>query len=115
MRRSVCVLLLALAIFGGLHEISLADVKLPAVLGSHMVLQRDQAVPVWGRAAPGESVTVTFGGKTRKANADEAGRWQVALPKLAASSEPRSMLIEGSGGSRIELTDILVGEVWFCT
>ena len=35
-----------------------ADVKLPALFSSHMVLQRGTPVPIWGRADPGERVTV---------------------------------------------------------
>jgi sialate O-acetylesterase len=38
-----------------------ADVKLPAVLSDHMVLQQQMSVPVWGTADAGEEVTVTFG------------------------------------------------------
>ena len=43
-------------------HIGLADVKLPNVIGSGMVLQRDMAVPVWGWAEAGEEVTVSFAG-----------------------------------------------------
>ena len=38
--------------------------RLPALVDSHVALQRDRPVPVWGWAAPGEQVTVTFRGKT---------------------------------------------------
>jgi sialate O-acetylesterase len=115
MRRFTHALFLVIAFVGVQSRIVWADVKLPAVIGSHMVLQRDQPAPVWGWAAPGENVTVRFAGTTSDAKADQTGRWQVTLPKLAANSQPRSMVIEDSSGSQIELTDILVGEVWFCT
>lgn len=115
MRRSVGALFLVFAVIVCQGQISWGDVKLPAVIGSHMVLQRDQPVPVWGWAAPSEKVIVRFADTNSHTQADETGRWKVALPNLAANSRPQSMYIEGSSGSRIELTDILVGEVWFCT
>jgi sialate O-acetylesterase len=116
MRRSICELFLVCAILS-VQQIGAvwAAVTLPTVIGSHMVLQRNQSVPVWGWAASGEDVVVRFAGTVSEAKANKAGRWKVTLPKLTASSEPRSMQIEGSSGTRIELTDILVGEVWFCT
>ena len=57
-----------------------ADVRLPKVFGSHMVLQRDQSIPVWGWAEAGEEVTVTLGDKSAKDTADEDGKWRVRLP-----------------------------------
>ncbi|MEJ7664645.1 MAG: hypothetical protein WKG07_36590 [Hymenobacter sp.] len=62
-----------------------ATVRLPALVGSHMVLQRDRPVPVWGWAAPGEAVSVTFRGKAYPATApDASGRWQATLPPTPA-------------------------------
>ena len=43
--------------------LALADVTLPAIFSDHMVLQRDQKVPVWGFADDGEKVTVSFAGQ----------------------------------------------------
>ncbi len=115
MRRHAHLLFLVTMLVGIQRGIVGADVKLPAVIDSHMVLQRDQPVPIWGWATPGEDITVKFAGMTSAAKADRTGRWHVALPKLAANSQPRSMVVQGSSGSQIELIDILVGEVWFCT
>jgi sialate O-acetylesterase len=115
MKWSICLVALFTVPFGCQPEVVRAEIRLPSVLGSHMVLQQAQPVPVWGWAAPGEAVTVKFAGKTVDARADKTGRWQVALPELEASSTPRSMIIDGSSGSHVELTDVLVGEVWFCT
>jgi sialate O-acetylesterase len=85
------------------------DVSLPNVIGSHMVLQQDMPVKVWGWAAPGENVSVTIAGNTEKATADKRGEWLVTLPAMKAGG-PHTMTVEGA--NRIELTDILVGEVW---
>ncbi|MGI4886932.1 MAG: sialate O-acetylesterase [Janthinobacterium lividum] len=89
-----------------------AAVRLPALVGSHMVLQRDRPVPVWGWAAPGERVTVTFRGKAYPATPGPGGRWQATLPATPAGG-PYALTVQGS--NRIELTDILVGDVWLAS
>ena len=104
--RIVVLLILAVAVSTSAR----ADVKLPSVLNSHMVLQRDMPVPVWGWAEAGENVTVTFAGQTKTAKADDAGNWKVTLDKLEASAEPRALTVKGK--NEITLEDILVGEVW---
>ena len=64
---------------------AVADVKLPPVLGSGMVLQRDLPVPVWGSADAGEKVSVSFAGQTKTAKAGDDGKWMVRLEPLKAS------------------------------
>src|SRR5258708_7753026 len=90
-----------------------ADVKLPAVLGDHMVLQQGAPVPIWGTADAGEEVTVTFGDQKQAAKADDKGHWLVKLTPLTASDKPADLDIAGK--NKIELKDILVGEVWICS
>jgi len=87
-----------------------AEVKLPKVFGSHMVLQQQRPVIVWGWADPGEEVTVALDQNTAKAKADAQGDWKVTLPALNADGKVRCLTV--SGTNKIELTDILVGEVW---
>lgn len=88
------------------------DISLPAVFGDHMVLQRDLPVPVWGKADPGEQVEVAFGGRTSSAITGEDGRWRIDLEPFEASAESRTMSVRGK--NRIEIRDVLVGEVWIC-
>lgn len=88
----------------------LAEVKLPAIFGDNMVLQRDLDVPVWGWADNGENVTVSFAGQTQKTKAGKDGKWRVTLSKLAASSKPQSLKVNS-----IEVKNVLVGEVWICS
>ncbi|MCA1760451.1 MAG: sialate O-acetylesterase, partial [Bacteroidales bacterium] len=57
-----------------------ADVKLPKIFSSNMVLQQGIEIPVWGWADQGERVTVTFNGQTVRSRADREGKWQVKLP-----------------------------------
>ncbi|MDX2200166.1 MAG: sialate O-acetylesterase [Phycisphaerae bacterium] len=89
------------------------SLRLPKIFGSGMVLQRDQEVPVWGWAAPASRVSVRFGEAAVEGVADRDGKWSVRLPPMAANATPQIMAIES--GERIELRDILVGEVWLCS
>lgn len=87
-----------------------AEVRLPDVLGDSMVLQQKQAVPIWGWANAGETVTVKFGKQTKTAIADANGKWRVDLQNLKASYTPQTLTIEAA--NKIELKNILIGEVW---
>ena len=87
-----------------------ANVSLPDVISSGMVLQQKQKVLIWGHADPGETVTVHFAGQSKKATAAPDGKWLVKLDPLRANSTPQTLII--SGKNTIELTNILVGEVW---
>lgn len=91
----------------------MADVTPSSMFGNHMVLQRNMPVPVWGVAAPGESVTVEFAGHQAKAVANKSGRWKAELPALEASAEGRNLTIKG--GNTVVFKDVLVGEVWVCS
>ena len=91
-----------------------AEVSLAPPFQDHAVLQCGKPVPVWGRASPGEKVSVSFGaGATGQATAGRDGRWQVTLPPLIASAQPAELVVEGS--NRIVVHDVLVGEVWLCS
>src|SRR6185503_3041384 len=90
--------------------IARANVVLPDVISDAMVLQRDRAVPIWGKADPGESVTVKFGTQAKTAVAGADGKWIIRLRPMRSSATPQTMVVEGR--NRIELKDILVGEVW---
>ena len=72
-----CVSIVALFLLVSLNL--QAEVKLPSVFGSHMVLQRDHANPIWGWAAPGEKVTVSIAGQSHVTTAGKDGAWRVKL------------------------------------
>jgi len=90
-----------------------AAVKMPAIFGSGMVLQREKPAPVWGWADNGESVTVTFAGQTKTATADADGRWMLRLDPMPASAEGRAMAVKGANA--LTFDNVLVGEVWLCS
>lgn len=87
-----------------------ANVRLPAVIGNNMVLQKDVPLPIWGWADAGEDVSVTFGANTVTAKADGAGKWKVTLPAVATAGGPHEMTVKGK--NEIKISNILVGEVW---
>ncbi len=89
-----------------------AEVRLPRILGSHMVLQRDQPVHLWGWADPGEQVSAQLNGASGGASADALGKWSVYLPPQAAGG-PYQVTITGS--NKIVLEDVMVGDVWFAS
>lgn len=88
---------------------AVADVRLPAILSDHMVLQRDTRVPVWGWATPGEEVTVAIAGQSKATRAGADGRWRVMLDPLQPQA-PTSMTVRASNTITVE--DVLIGEVW---
>jgi sialate O-acetylesterase len=83
---------------------------LPAIISDHMVLQAGVDVPVWGWAGPGETITVSFAGQTISARAAADGAWRVRLAPLQASSSAQTLTVRGV--NRLEVADVLVGEVW---
>jgi len=89
-----------------------AELVLPAIFSDHMVLQRDKPVPVWGWAAPGDEITVEFGGQSRRATAGGDGRWKLELAPLTAAADARPLVVKAARGGTITVQDVLVGEVW---
>ena len=89
-----------------------ADLRLASPLSDHMVLQREKPVAVWGWADAGEAVTVAFAGQSKTVTADAEGKWLLRLDALPASAEPRSLVVTGKADRRLEVKDVLVGEVW---
>lgn len=87
-----------------------AAVSVPNIIGDHMVLQSGKPLPIWGKADPGEKVTVTLDAKSASAVADAQGKWSVKLPKMAPGG-PFELAIAGKANT-IKLVDVLVGEVW---
>ena len=89
-----------------------AEVSLPNIFGDHMVLQREQANPVWGKASPGEKVSVSIGGQSHTTSTAIDGSWRVTLEPLEVGG-PYELEIRGS--NTLTFSDILVGEVWVCS
>ncbi len=78
----------------------------------HAILQQGRPVPVWGSAAPGEHVSVSFAGQRIGATADAGGRWIAVLAPLASNGAGSDLTVAGK--EAVTVHDILVGEVWLC-
>lgn len=79
----------------------------------HAILQRDQPVPVWGRANPGEHITVSYRGQVVGTTTDRDGRWTVTLEPMSAAIEPADLVVAGQ--TTVTVHDVLVGEVWLAS
>ena len=90
-----------------------ATVTLPAIYADGMVLQRNQPIRIWGQADAKEKVKILFAGQQQTVKADAYGRWEVELSPLKEGG-PYELQITGKE-SRIELRDILIGDVWLCS
>ena len=112
LRRVASALKIALIVGGGLASLN-AAIRLPAIFGDHMVVQRSRPVAVWGWADLGETVTVALAGQSATAEAGPDGKWQARLGPLVASGTAQDMTVTGT--SRIVLHDVLIGDVWVCS
>ncbi len=83
--------------------------QLPALFADHMVLQREQANPIWGEADPGSTVTIRIAEQEVTATTDDDGWWRTKLPKLPAGG-PHTIEVRADVTRTIR--DVLVGEVW---
>lgn len=89
-----------------------AQVRLPRLVRDSMVLQRDTKINIWGWASNNEKITISFNKKKYSTKATADGKWRIILPAMKAGG-PYKMII--SGKNKITLTDILIGDVWFCS
>ncbi len=89
---------------------SFADVTLPPIFSDHMVLEKTAKVPIWGKADPGEKVTITLGDKTATATAGAEGKWMASLDLKDAAAGPFEVIVKGN--NEIKIADVVVGEVW---
>ncbi len=87
-----------------------AEVALHPLFSDHMVLQQGQRIPVWGKASPGETVSVAVGSREATTRADGNGDWMVRLRRVKAGG-PYEMTVTGDANT-LTVRDVLVGEVW---
>ena len=86
-----------------------AEVTLPRVLSDGVVLQRDQAVPIWGWADEDEEITVALNGQQITSTTAENGKWRAVLPRQQAGG-PHTIEVKASNTVRIN--DVYFGDVW---
>ena len=89
-----------------------ADVSLNNMFGDHMVIQQGINNKVWGKADPGEAVTVTLGGQSKATTAGPDGAWHVLLDPVMEYGGPHTLTVKGK--NTVTFNDVLIGEVWVC-
>ena len=89
-----------------------ADVSLNNMFGDHMVLQQGIKNKVWGKADPGEVVTVSLGAQSHSTTAAGDGTWHVFLDPVKEYGGPHTLTVKGK--NTITFNDVLIGEVWVC-
>jgi|GEM_PF-1040216 len=89
-------------------------IELPKILAPGSVLQRDVAVPVWGRGWPGETVTATVNAQSKSAVADANGDFEILLDPEPAGG-PHTLVVAGTVSTAVSLDNIYFGDVWLCS
>lgn len=97
----------------GIGHAAHGEVRLPAVISDHMVLQSERPVAIWGWAGAGESVTVSLGGQSKTAQPGPDGKWMVKLDPLKVTAAPQTLTVKGT--NTLVVNDVLVGEVWLAS
>ncbi len=92
---------------------ALSQLEMAKYFSGNMVLQRDEPIPVWGKAAPGSKVEVTFGNLIRSVVAASDSSWKLTLPAQTATYQPQSLKIS-SGDTAVQFNNILIGDIWIC-
>jgi sialate O-acetylesterase len=91
-----------------------AELSVPHFFSDHMILQRERAAAIWGKADAGAEVSVAFKGKSASAKAGADGKWRAQIETGAADANGAVLTIS-AGADKLEIKDVLVGEVWFAS
>ncbi|WP_454714181.1 sialate O-acetylesterase [Caulobacter segnis] len=105
--------LLAFAAASLLSSSALAG-PLASVFSDHAVLQRDQPIRVWGRAAPNAAVAVDLSGASVSATTGADGRWNAVLPARPGGGPALTLTVQ-AGAERQVVSDLVMGDVWLCS
>ena len=113
MKKSFLFLLLVITSLGYATSLS-ADVRLPSILGSHMVLQQKSEVNLWGWCSPGEKIRIkaSWDTVTYSTEGTNGARWNLKV-KTPAAGGPFTLTI--SAHNTLVLEDVMIGEVWVCS
>ncbi|MCI1640340.1 MAG: sialate O-acetylesterase [Bacteroidales bacterium] len=93
-----------------------AEIRLPDILGSGMVLQENATVNLWGTAEPGAIVMIRPSWQQEiSVSAGKDGKWKTGIKTLEPSYKKYSITFREKGCKDIILKNILFGEVWLCS
>jgi sialate O-acetylesterase len=108
MMKQVLLLLVLIPVFTS------AQLRVAKLFSNDMVLQRNQPIHIWGKAIPGEKVDISFIHQTKTIVAAKDSSWNIYFKKQNANTQPQSIIIK-SGNEKIELKNILIGDIWICS
>jgi sialate O-acetylesterase len=91
-----------------------AELTVPHFFSDHMVLQRERAAAIWGKADANAEVKISFKGKTAITQAAADGKWRTAIETGNADAKGAALTISSAGKDMV-IKDVLVGEVWFAS
>lgn len=95
----------------GLGQAAHADVRLPAIISTHMMVQANSNPRIWGWASPGEKIQITYANKKIETVADAGGNWHVFLGKIKPGTK---FDLDITATNTLSIKDVLAGEVWVC-
>ena len=93
-------------------------ITMPNIIGSHMVLQQNTAVSLWGWASVGTSVSINASwGQSVTTTTNTSGKWltRIQTPVAVPGQAPTYTLTITGPVNTISFTNILIGEVWLCS
>lgn len=90
-----------------------AQVSLAKIFSNDMVLQAHKPIKIWGKATPGERVTVYLDKHQKTTGTDKTGKWLLEFPAMGYGD---AIVLKAVGKrNTVELKNILIGEVWLCS
>ncbi|MFT4542170.1 MAG: sialate O-acetylesterase [Planctomycetota bacterium] len=85
------------------------ELQLPAILSDEMVAQSNSEIAIWGKAAAGESVSVSLAATQVVGTVDEAGYWKVILTTPRPGGT-HTLVVEAN--ERRVINNVQAGQVW---
>ncbi len=92
----------------------LAELSVPHFFSDHMVLQRERPATIWGKATPGAEIKITFKNQSATIQTGADGKWRTQIQTGPADATGATLTIT-NGTDKIQIADVLVGEVWFAS
>ncbi len=91
----------------------LPDFKVSSAFGSHMVVQRDMPIKVWGFSnAVGSTITGSFADEVVKTQVAADGTWTLTFSPKVYQTTGQAMIISDDRNNRTVFEDVLIGDVW---
>lgn len=90
------------------------QLRLAKIFSDNMILQRNKPVHFWGKGIPGKTISILFAKAMKKTIVKTDSSWSIYFSEYAANAKPQSVSIQ-SGEEKIELRNILIGDIWVCS